>query len=207
MARNKDPAVLFYTDDFLAGTMTMTDAQVGKYIRLLCLQHQQGHLPESTMLYICKKIDPVIWSKFTTDEDGLFYNQRMDEEIETRRKHTDKQRENVSKRWAKTDTKPIPNAYQIDTKSIPLGNGNGNGNKRNIPPLIDDVKDYCKERNNGVDPNVWYDFYSSKNWMIGKNKMTDWKAAVRTWEAKRNQQGAQSSGNVFLDMLEERRAK
>lgn len=52
----------------------------------------------------------------------------------------------------------------------------------NIPPNIEDVRAYCTERSNGIDPNQWYDFYVSKNWMIGKNKMVNWKAAVRTWE-------------------------
>lgn len=54
------------------------------------------------------------------------------------------------------------------------------------PPTIDQVSDYCRERNNGVDPNKWWDFYQSKNWMIGKSKMSDWKAAVRTWEQREN---------------------
>ena len=39
---SKDPAILFYTQDFLVGTMMMSDEQVGQYIRLLCLQHQKG---------------------------------------------------------------------------------------------------------------------------------------------------------------------
>ena len=51
-----------------------------------------------------------------------------------------------------------------------------------VPPTINEVKAYCQERNNGVNPYKWYDFYQSKGWMIGKNKMKDWKAAVRTWE-------------------------
>ena len=46
----KDPAVLFYTSDFLSGTFTMTNEQVGMYIRLLCLQHQKGKLSEKDML-------------------------------------------------------------------------------------------------------------------------------------------------------------
>jgi ribosomal protein S25 len=50
------------------------------------------------------------------------------------------------------------------------------------PPTLEQVKEYCKERNNSVNPEKWYDFYSSKGWMVGKNKMKDWKAAVRTWE-------------------------
>ncbi|MGE5631347.1 MAG: hypothetical protein ACM3TR_09660 [Caulobacteraceae bacterium] len=51
-----------------------------------------------------------------------------------------------------------------------------------IPPTLEEVKAYCLERNNKVDPEKWHDFYSSKGWMVGKNKMKDWKAAVRTWE-------------------------
>ena len=53
---------------------------------------------------------------------------------------------------------------------------------RFTPPSLEEVKQYCKERNNSVDPESFVDFYSSKGWMIGKNKMKDWKAAVRTWE-------------------------
>lgn len=57
------------------------------------------------------------------------------------------------------------------------------------PPTIEEVKEYCLERNNDVDANKWHDFYSSKGWMVGKNKMKDWKAAVRTWEHKDKQGG------------------
>ncbi len=53
---------------------------------------------------------------------------------------------------------------------------------RFIPPTLDDIKSYCNERNNLVDPEKFFDFYESKGWMVGKNKMKDWKAAVRTWE-------------------------
>lgn len=49
-------------------------------------------------------------------------------------------------------------------------------------PSLDEIRDYCNERQNGVDPERFYDFYESKGWKIGKNTMKDWKAAVRTWE-------------------------
>ena len=55
-----------------------------------------------------------------------------------------------------------------------------------IKPTIDDVKEYCKERNNNVDAERFIDFYESKGWMVGKNKMKDWKACVRTWERTDN---------------------
>ncbi len=50
------------------------------------------------------------------------------------------------------------------------------------PPTLDEVKAYCDERKNGVDAKRWHNFYSAKGWMVGKNKMQDWQAAVRTWE-------------------------
>ena len=56
--------------------------------------------------------------------------------------------------------------------------------KRFKPPTIQEVKAYCIERGNTVDPERFVDFYESKGWMVGKNKMKDWKAAVRTWEQK-----------------------
>ncbi len=57
---------------------------------------------------------------------------------------------------------------------------------RFAPPSLEDVRAYCSERNNSVDPQRFIDFYESKGWMVGKNKMKDWKAAVRTWEQRDN---------------------
>lgn len=52
------------------------------------------------------------------------------------------------------------------------------------PPTLEEVRSYCNERRNGVDAQHFMDFYESKGWFIGKNKMKDWKAAVRTWEQR-----------------------
>lgn len=49
-------------------------------------------------------------------------------------------------------------------------------------PTLEEVKAYCSERKNKVDPERWYDYYTSNGWKVGKNPMKDWKAAVRTWE-------------------------
>lgn len=57
--------------------------------------------------------------------------------------------------------------------------------KKFVPPSVDEVRAYCAERNNGIDPQSFIDFYESKGWMVGKNHMSDWKAAVRTWERNR----------------------
>lgn len=64
---------------------------------------------------------------------------------------------------------------------------------RFIPPTVEEVVAYCKERNNRVDASRFVDFYTAKGWMVGKNKMKDWKSAVRTWE--RNSGGYQKPAN------------
>lgn len=74
--------------------------------------------------------------------------------------------------------------------------------KRSIPPAVDEVRAYCLERGNGIDPQMFIDYYSSKGWMVGKTKMTDWKAAVRTWEQRRKKEAKANSSNPFLDILE-----
>jgi hypothetical protein len=63
-------------------------------------------------------------------------------------------------------------------------------NKRFTPPTADEVSAYSDEINAGVDGQQFVDFYASKGWMIGKNKMKDWRAAVRTWKRSENQRGS-----------------
>jgi hypothetical protein len=55
-----------------------------------------------------------------------------------------------------------------------------------LKPTVIDIKEFCKERKNNVDCETFYDFYESKDWLIGKNKMKNWKACVRTWEKRNN---------------------
>ena len=51
-------------------------------------------------------------------------------------------------------------------------------------PSLDEIRLYCQERNNSVDPEKFFNFYESKGWVVGKSPMKDWKAAVRTWEQR-----------------------
>lgn len=74
-----------------------------------------------------------------------------------------------------------------------------------IKPSVEEIEDYCLERGNGIDPGEFYDFYESKGWMIGKNKMKDWKAAIRTWErgSKKTHTNAKSDLDDFYNMANE----
>ena len=121
----KDPAVLFYTSDFLSGTFTLTDEQVGKYIRLLCLQHQKGKLTEKDMLSICQAYDVDIWEKFEK-VDGFFINNRMYDEAIRRQKFTESRRNNAKS--VKTDSiseayaKHMPKHMETETETITITN-------------------------------------------------------------------------------------
>lgn len=102
---------------------------------------------------------------------------------------------------SKMDTECIQNGYigkdsigKVSKDKDSIGESSrGEKAKRFYPPTLDEVKQYCEERNNNIDPMAFIDFYSSKGWMIGKNRMKDWKAAVRTWERKRKEQSKAES--------------
>ena len=91
----KDPAFLFYYQDFLVGTSFMTLEEIGAYIKLLCFQADRGPLAEKDIL---KKIPSPIWEaiccKFLK-KDGVFFNERLLKEVEKRRVFTESRRKNL----------------------------------------------------------------------------------------------------------------
>ncbi len=72
----------------------------------------------------------------------------------------------------------------INTKVYNNNNTTYSNKGRFKKPDLLDIKNYCLERKNNVDAEAFIDFYDSKDWKIGKNKMKDWKAAIRTWERR-----------------------
>tara|TARA_R100001463_G_scaffold15126_8_gene39557 strand:+ start:5454 stop:6059 length:606 start_codon:yes stop_codon:yes gene_type:complete len=74
-----------------------------------------------------------------------------------------------------------------DNTNITIDNTNLTDSNKAIPfkkPTLDEIRNYCILRKNNIDAEAFLDFYESKNFMIGKNKMKDWKACVRTWERR-----------------------
>ena len=104
----KDPAFLFYPGDFGTGTQFFSDEQVGKYMRLLMAQHQHGHLTENQVIFICKSYDKDIMSKFSKDDRGLWYNQRLEIEMEKRKNYVLSRSKNKE---GKTKEKIISKSY------------------------------------------------------------------------------------------------
>lgn len=111
----------------------------------------------------------------------------------------------------KSSTKEVQKQYKSSTKEVQKEDinryktktkkekdiSNDISKKSFAPPTVDEVREYCRSRNNFVDPERFIDFYSAKGWMVGKNKMKDWKAAVRTWERNDGRKASSSqSGNI-----------
>ena len=102
----------------------------------------------------------------TTVYDGIRTNTTVYETYQTKDKTKDKTKDNT-----------LPPNGVSDTRA-----------KRFTPPTLDDVSAYVRERGSNVDPQRFLDFYTAKGWMVGKNPMKDWKAAVRTWEKRDSEQ-------------------
>ena len=96
----KDPAFLFYPNDWLGGTMGMTFEQKGAYMELLMLQFNRGHMTSHMIAHILGQNAGQIWDmikdKFEQDENGLFYNRRLDEEQNKRKAYSESRRNNIT---------------------------------------------------------------------------------------------------------------
>lgn len=112
--------------------------------------------------------------------------------------------------YADNSNKIIDNSNQILDNNISKGVSNEtppakkSASKKFVKPSVDEIADYIKEKQYGINAQQFYDFYESKGWKVGNSGMKDWKAAVRNWEQRRIERGApaanvqkpqQSTGN------------
>ena len=126
----KDPAFLFYASDFLTGCTNLTMEERGQYITLLCIQHQTGHLSEKTIRLALGSVSVDVISKFVKDENDLYYNIRLDIEIEKRTNFIDTRRSNGSLGGRpKKEEKPL---------GYPLGKPTAKPNGKAKKNLIED---------------------------------------------------------------------
>jgi len=197
---SKDPAFLFYSSDFLTGTMFMDNEQVGKFIRLMCAQHQKGRLTEKDMLKICGTHDEDIFEKFALDVAGLYYNERLEQEVEKRKAYSESRRNNRKKKEDMIDTSlsyvqhmENENENENIIDNVVIDKPIEEKPKRFVKPTILQLEAYMEERGMNNVANRFYDHYESNGWKVGKNSMKDWKASVRTWEPNHKKITTQST--------------
>lgn len=120
---------------------------------------------------------------------------------------------------AETETEPEPNVTEnnrtepnvTETDSLykdkreierEIEKKKRNRKEKKIPPAVEDVREYCSERRNGIDAQQFCDFYESKGWKVGGQPMKDWKACVRTWEKRRSNSGFATASRHDYDFDE-----
>ena len=106
----------------------------------------------------------------------------------------EKEKEKVKEKESKNNSN---NIYMCGEKISPQ-----TPRKKFVKPTVEEVRKYCLERKNNVDPERFVNFYESKDWFVGKNKMKDWKAAVRTWERGNTSSGYMNTISNRVDVVD-----
>ena len=128
---------------------------------------------------------------------------RMQVKEEKRLKRAEAGRKGAEKRWGNSNAIAMPK--QSDSNAIAKNSKVKESKVKNIfiPPTLEEVRAYCQERNNDVDPQKFYDYYTANGWVQGKARkpIKDWKACVRTWERNEKQRDKplKTTGNIFLE--------
>jgi uncharacterized protein YdaU (DUF1376 family) len=164
---------------------------------------------------------------FTKQSDG-YVQQRVLLEVAAYREKSEKAKKSAEARWKKKPNKHAvkgyANALQTDcegnakhkTRTIkqePATSDIGadapppekQKRPRFIEPSVEEVRSYCQERGNTIDPQKFVDHYSANGWMRGKTKIKDWKACVRTWEGNQRASPAQRPAKGERSLEEERK--
>jgi hypothetical protein len=116
----KDPAFLFYSNDFLSGVADLTFEERGQYITLMALQHQKGHLTLKAIKINVPSVTDDVLAKFTVDSEGNYFNERLDLESEKRKAHSEKQKQRALDGWKKRKANESPLNATADATALPL---------------------------------------------------------------------------------------
>lgn len=154
---SKDPSFLLYSSDFLIGCSDLTMEERGQYITLLCLQHQKGHLNRRTIDVaigttrnketgeIISLVSDYVLEKFSVDENGCYYNKRLEEETIKRHNFVESRRANLSK----SKKKQHMSSHMEQHMEAHMENENVNVNENindNANEIVDKVIDYFNEK-------------------------------------------------------------
>lgn len=197
----KDPAFLFYPNDWLGGTIGMTFEEKGAYMELLMMQFNRGHMTEHMIGQVVGQNWNTLKSKFIQDENGLWYNVRLEEEKNKRQAYTESRRNNKS--GFNQYTKKLQKESGHMTKHmIPhMENENVNENKDGIKdknekpkieiPTLEEFLNYLQTEM----PNWGFDFNSNKFYLKTKYETwvsNGWKDGngnkIKSWKLKAKNQ-------------------
>lgn len=139
---------------------------------------------KDTIISILKELEEFGYLERTQlrDTRGTFtgYEYNVYEKPNTEKPYT----ENSDTEKPYTENPTQLNNKELNNKELNNKQYKENAKRKFSKPTLEEINQYCLERNNGINAEAFYDFYESKDWYVGKNKMKDWKACVRTWERR-----------------------
>jgi uncharacterized protein YdaU (DUF1376 family) len=178
---SKDPAFLFYPNDYIGGTMGMTFEEKGAYMELLMLQFNRGHMTLHMIGQTVGQTWVKIQDKFIKDADGLWYNERLDLEKERRKTFTESRRNNVSGKNQHTKNKEKEVGHMTTHMTGHMENVNINVNTKDL--FINNIKEYKEILGESFDEFVEYWCEPNKNGKLRYEleKFFDVKRRINTW--------------------------
>lgn len=199
---SKDPAFLFYHHDFLVGTDFMTAEEVGCYIRILCHMADKGRLSKQRMINVCRGyvITTSLEEKFKIDENGNYYNERLEFEVSKRKNFCE------SRRISRMSVLTSPHTSE---RMVNRNRNVNRSDKRTTKPTLEEVKLYCLERKSIVDPETFFHNYESTNWIKANGlPVKNWKSTVVMWEKRdKPKNKSEHTDNESRDMWEKKAIK
>ena len=189
----KDPAFLFYPGDYVSGTMGMTFEEKGAYMDLLMLQFNRGHMNTNMIQHTVGHLWEQVKSKFIQDEEGLWYNVRLDFEKEKRKTFTESRRNNIKPK-EKPKNEPSYETHMDSHMTPHMENENENINKdininKSKCKLVDSLEYFSIRlgiEQGKIEAEKFFNYYESNGWKVGKNPMKNWKAAANNWITNSN---------------------
>lgn len=194
----KIPYIKIYTADLLAKSRHLTDAQIGRALVGICEQAFENQTQY----------------KANDEAEGALFNlftEWKNESVSSLKSRKRAGKIGALSRWSNTrlsdGSKRIPSAIskcecqteaetETDTVKEKIVKKETSV-KKFIKPTLLEVKEYCENRHNGLDPEAFIAYYESVGWKVNTKPMRDWKAAVITWEKRRQNSGGKLYGKDY----------
>jgi hypothetical protein len=205
----KDKKSFVMMGDWTVLLSRLPELEAGRLIKAICAYQITGAVDVT---------DPVVeaWMSVIVP----IMNENNEKHQETCLKRAEAGKNGAAKRWRAdskqiandsnchtNDSKTMANTWQTmpdsdsesdkEKETSPYGEEKKESAKRFKKPTLEEVREYCQQRGNSIEPQVFLDFYESVGWKVGTKPMKDWKACVRTWEQRRKERARSGTTNKF----------
>lgn len=191
--QNKRDSFIFYRSFFMA-TKCLKNDEKAQLFDAICNYALDGETIN---------LDGTASGMFELVKPQLDANRKRFENGCKKKQNRSKTEAKPKQKISKTEANVNDNVnYNVNEEcKLELNNDNVNNNinktKKFVKPTIEEIKQYCLERKNNVNPGMFFNYYESNGWKVGKNPMKDWQASIRTWEKNNFNNQSKPSGGLM----------